>query len=306
MRVRAERELTREEIGRVVAAAIEGFQDETDHAIANVAPGSALTPLDEPMNQANRLRGKAALYDSILTRNDVVDRTGSVRGLAHAVLGRAVEQDSAEERRLCRAVIKAVQAEMLPAAVEFDQLASNRPATSNVRIASDKEYDAAPEKLAALRSATPGDNLTSLLDRLTPVAEVAPARAAHTSSRSATPAPLRNASALMSELWSKFIMNKVLMKEWKEAEARGAGTTLKLWLQCIGDKRPCDYCGEDVSSFHRLMKEMPSDYYHNKSYRCVYLSEGALAVIAMSRGHVVDRMTDKTWNSHNSSLNAFF
>lgn len=304
MRVRSEQALTRGEIAKVVAAAVDAFQDDIEIAIADVIPGVPLSGLDEPVDRADRLRGEAALYGSMLDRNDVVVQRDNVSVLAQEVVGKDVQAGSNDERRLCRAVTEGLQAAAGPVAAVFDRLARFRPATSAVRLIDEAEYEATPEVLTAMRAAKVGDDVSVLIDQLRPVTTDVPV-ATPTSSVGTSPL-LRNADELMSALWPRFASHKVLMEEWKRTEADATKTTLKHWLECCGDKKPGDYTTEDVSAFHAIIKELPSNYYHNSAYRSVYEANGVRAVVAMSKGHVVDRMSNKTWNSHNSTLNGFF
>lgn len=89
-------------------------------------------------------------------------------------------------------------------------------------------------------------------------------------------------------------------------EEISAKTTLKLWMQVLGDRPPSAYTAGDVSRLHKALRQLPSKYYHNKKFRLIYEREGVLGVIAATTGQDVDRMHAKTWNSHNSVLNRFF
>jgi len=306
MRVRAEQRLTREEIAKVVKAAVDAFDDDLELAIADVMPGVPLAALDEPVNRADRLRGKAALYGCILDRNDVADRGGVLGALARDVVGKDVDAGSADERRLCRAVTEAVQAATAPAAAIFDRLAKFRPAASAVQILSEVEYETSPGVFAALRAARIGDNVSALVGQLTPVADRPPAMTSVTPPPVDAVDPLHNAHSSISVLWPKFAAHKIRKEEWKTTEADATKTTLKLWIECCGDKRPRDYTTEDAAAFHEMIKKLPSKYYHSSEYRRVYEAVGARAVIAMSEGRAVGRISAKTWNSHNSSSNGFF
>ena len=304
MRVRSEQGLTRGEIAKVVAAAVDAFQDDIEIAIADVIPGVPLSALDEPVNRADRLRGEAALYGSMLDRNNVAAQRAGVSALTRDVVGKDVEAGSTDERRLCRAVTEGLQAAAEPAAAVFDRLALFRPATSTVQVIGEAEYDLPPDVLAALRHAKVGEDVSSMIADLRPLAADVPVALPAVSVD--TSSPLRNADELLSVLWPRYASHKVLLEEWKQTEADATKTTVKHWIECCGDRRPGDYTTDDAFAFHMMMKKLPSNYYHNSAYRSIYEAEGVRAVVAMSKEHIVDRMSNKTWNSHNSTMNGFF
>lgn len=211
MRVRREQGLTRDDIAKVVAAAVDAFQDDVEIAIADVIPGVPLSGLDEPVDRADQLRGEAAFYGSMLDRNDVVAQPGGVSALAWGAVGKDLEPGSNDERRLCRAVTEGLQAAEGLAAAVFDRLARSRPATSAVRLIDEAEYEGTPEVLTAMRAAKVGDDVSALAGQLKPIATDAPI-AMPTLSVNICPS-LRNADELISALWSKFAAHKVLMEE---------------------------------------------------------------------------------------------
>ena len=307
MHVRTEARLTREDIAKVVATAVDQFNDDVEVRIADIRPGVALEPLCEPIDQAARVRGHAALHGALLDRNKVEAHVAAVCDLGRAALGKEVEEASLEARRLARAVLKGLQPEMHKAAEEFDRLASRRPAAPAVRVLEEGTFEPAQEILDAFERAQLGDNLQALFDQLVPVAEKPIIALPTVQLEETIQTKLRNGDVPFITLWPEFCRRKVLMKEWGRTEALSiTSRTPKLWVQCCGDLPPKAYTCQDVSKFHEMVKGLPSNYYHSKMYRTTYESQGALAVVEMSKCHIVDRISDKTWNSLNSQINQFF
>ncbi len=58
--------------------------------------------------------------------------------------------------------------------------------------------------------------------------------------------------------------------------------------------------------FHQVYQKIPSNYYHDKEFRAVYEKDGIRAVAELTKGRTIQRTSDKSWNSHNSPLHAFF
>ena len=304
--------MTREEIGKVVDATVSEFRDQIDLDIADVRPGVAKAWLEEPAQVAAGLVGAATVLDHSIARGDLKYMGERARSYAADLLNKPLKPDSPDERRLARAMASALRDGMQGASHDFEVLAREWPKSDRSLVREVSEFQCTPEDLAVLRAAKVKDNLADVLSRLKPVAddtEAEPARPQPQSQlrESATAGPnQRNAGKTMSELWPTFCASKEVMKEWKNTEAISARTTLKLSILLQGDKPPGAYTAGDVSAFHQLLQQLPSKYYHNKPFRTIYESEGILALIEKTRGQAIERLSDKTWNSHNSTLNAFF
>lgn len=108
MQVRRERALTRAEIGKVVAAAVDRFRDDAELAVADIRPNVPLAFPCEPIDAAARMRGLAALLGTVLERNDVGAISDLTRTCAQTALDRDVLPASVDERRPGRAIIKAL------------------------------------------------------------------------------------------------------------------------------------------------------------------------------------------------------
>lgn len=252
MFVRREPGLTRDEIATIVDVTVSDFRDQVDLAIANVRPNATMGWLDEPAQVAAGLRASAAALDSTLARNDMAAMTDRAQACSKLILGRQLDSDGIDVRRLARAITSAMRDEIRDASMAFAGLAEERPALARHFIHDTAVFDCAPEDLALLRSAGPGDNLTHVLARLRPAVDDEAAASKQPSAQDATTAAaptLRNAHMTISELWPVFCANKVAIQEWKPNEVIAARTTLnsgcRSWVISNRANTPlamCLYC----------------------------------------------------------------
>ena len=108
------------------------------------------------------------------------------------------------------------------------------------------------------------------------------------------------------DLWKAFCDSKINGDEWKSAEKVAARSTLKLWLQCEGDKPLSDYSATDVEHFRKVLRGLPDDYYHNKHWRDMFEEKGAVSLYEEAKSADCGRMSPKTFNKHLSRLNEFW
>ncbi len=108
------------------------------------------------------------------------------------------------------------------------------------------------------------------------------------------------------ELWDAFCDSKIDGGEWKSAEKVAARSTLKLWLQSEGEHPIAVYRTTNVEHFRKVLRGLPDDYYHNRTWRSVFDGQGTLALFEAAKAADCARMSPKTFNKHLSRLNEFW
>jgi len=341
MYVRANKDLDKAALARVTETMVGDFEEHADDCLGAVGAAPTESALDEPANIAHRMRGASLAAQSAHNRCAVEGGIEVGRRLGQAALGRPAAFDEREDRRLGHAVFKGASYAADKAATMFDDLAAHRPAAAPVFRETDVlTFEISPELETHLRSLKTGDHAGSVIAR---AAREAAARA-ETAEKAAdavrdlwssgsesaqttefglattaptpgstapalvaaTSHPLVHADLPLSALWELYSSYKVDQRQWKEDEKISSRGTLKLVLAIVGDKRAADYTPQDIRRVQQVVRKLPAKYAQRQPWRSIYETQGPIEVVEQSKNTTIQRVSDRTWNNHYSSISGCF
>lgn len=150
-----------------------------------------------------------------------------------------------------------------------------------------------------------------VLPHLAPVAafgsDLPRATAAVATTDKATPAAgavgLRNAAMPFSELWPKYVADRILIGSWSAPIARQNEASRKLFLMVCGDKPMGGYGTLDAAEFRTMVLGLPRYYDRAAAYSAMYRDGDLAGIVAAAKAADAPTLQSKTYNRHYSALN---
>ena len=161
MYIRANPDLDKVAIGRVISAAVDEFEDHVNDALGAVRSGPGGSLLDEPAHVASRMTGAALAARSALNRCATENAADVGYRLGTAALGRFAVFDEREKGRLARGVYEGVAAGAEAAASTFAAIAAGRPSEPPaIAVIGSTEINTTMQVVDQLRRLRKGENVS--------------------------------------------------------------------------------------------------------------------------------------------------
>jgi integrase len=165
----------------------------------------------------------------------------------------------------------------------------------------DAEITIAEQKLAYLRDVVrPHHPLHAVAHR--PIVPNPPTR-----SDAPTKKMAHQSERLFSEIWTAYSDDRVRHNEWKEAIARQAQSTGRLFVEICGDKPLEAYGPADAAEFRRALLSLPGKYDKCVEWRDIQRRSGIRGLIEHCNGKAdIDRLKPQTFNRHLAALSGIW